>query len=244
VTSLTEPGNPGYIDPFDRSLKRKLVLVMPTNMPPDVEKLFQELSDALTDIHFKWKLYCQLYCDEDSVELINACAPIFFANTQAVYADYILLALSRLTDPSRTGRYSNLSLERLRQAIDPAAHPSLSFTLAAAATSVEVACADFRTHRDKRIAHTDEGVSDGDVQLPAVYKRDIDDALKKMRDLMNAIVGEFDDAEVAYADPIVPEDGTRLIKVLKAGRDAQIEKRRKRAERWGVSTRTVDSTNA
>jgi hypothetical protein len=82
-------------------------------------------------LHGRWSMYEQLFgTSEARIDVLNKVAPTFFSTLQSVLLDEVQLTLSRLSDPERSGRRQNVTLETLMNAIaalpDPASVPRTS----------------------------------------------------------------------------------------------------------------------
>jgi hypothetical protein len=65
---------------------------------------FAELWQEVAHLHAKWLEYVELFGSKPSrIDLLNRAAPAFFRTVQDVFWEDMLLHLSRLTDPPRSG---------------------------------------------------------------------------------------------------------------------------------------------
>lgn len=120
----------------------------------------KKLWDELVILHDIWAQYVYLFNEsEERIRLLNACARWFFGTTQRLMMREVILGISRLTDPRKTGKHANLVLSSLLD--DPGInhHQGLRAELEKAIEKVKVAAAPIRHHRDKYIAHLDEGTA-------------------------------------------------------------------------------------
>ena len=103
-----------------------------------------------------WSQYRELYeTSNERITMLNACARWFFGSHQRLLLREIILGISRLTDPARTGKYDNLTLWTLL--LDPQlqGRDDLRKELEVAIEAATQAAEDVRTHRHKYIAHLD-----------------------------------------------------------------------------------------
>lgn len=114
---------------------------------------FCELYRELVELHVLWQQYRQLFGDStDTVQLLNRTAGLFFKIVQDELWDSVLLGVSRMTDPSSTGKKKNLTVLSLSPLItDSALRAEVQDLCTKAVTAAEFA----REHRNKRIAHQD-----------------------------------------------------------------------------------------
>src|SRR6185295_6641359 len=96
-------------------------------IPADILTVYDELRSEVTWLHGRWICYRQLYAvSPKRTELLNESAGTFFYILQDVLFDEVQIALSKLTDPSRTGKFENLSLEQLQLRLEAHADTALS----------------------------------------------------------------------------------------------------------------------
>jgi hypothetical protein len=121
----------------------------------EIREHFQEVRGAVLTAQIEWSVAKQLFSSgSDNIELLNWSANYaFWAINRALYLD-VVMAISRLTDPAKTGRYDNLSLHRLAAAIeeiDFVMGKSIKESLQAAKSTFE----PLRAVRDRKFAHSD-----------------------------------------------------------------------------------------
>ena len=150
--------------------------------------------------------------------------------------DGTFLAISRLTDPPRSVGKDNLVLERLVLVAEES-ESGLSARLGLSVRLQEIRneCAVFRTIRNKRLAHNDLNSAlgqraEGDGPMTA-SRQHVENALKAIREFMNAVQGHYLGGETRYEQVILgPGDGEALIHYLE-----DLKKRREeepRRPRW------------
>lgn len=211
-------------------------------MPPDINSLYEPLFNQICYLHAKWRTFCQLYAQgEETVELLNNIAPSFFHMYQEVLADDVLLMVSRLTDPKQTFKRDNLSLERLASSIDRTKYPTLRVEVEKLLIEAKDQCNFAREHRNRRIAHSDLHTMLNAVSEPLTIatKQKIDDALRSICDVMNAVLNHFEHTTVSYESVMVRDDGDTIIARL---RHAE-EYRKQRRRRWDGNQSSIQSTD-
>jgi len=192
-----------------------------TNMPIEISNVYEALEQEIIWLHIKWQYYCQLFgTDENRIELLNSFAPIFFRVCQDALIDDVILSISRLSDPIKTGDRENkkesLSLLRLVNMVDPQCYPDLRPLIQSIWGIVESLCKPFRLHRHQRIAHNDWARIKSTIELlPGISRQSIEDALESIRRLMSAVSEYFDGATQSFVimNP-VGIDGEVLINHL------------------------------
>jgi hypothetical protein len=65
----------------------------------------------LFQLHRRWRDYDVLYFSKLRVEVLNGFANAFFGRHQQMTFECVIMALARLTDPLRSGRFDNLSID-------------------------------------------------------------------------------------------------------------------------------------
>jgi hypothetical protein len=114
--------------------------------------------------------------------MLNACARWFFGSTQRLMMRDVILGISRLTDPPKTGKHANLVLASLLEDPDIGKYRGLRIQLEKAIQKVKADAAPIRYHRDKYIAHLDEptAVEATKNPLPGIKKGLIGQILDEM----------------------------------------------------------------
>ena len=193
-------------------------------IPLEIREKYKLLGDDVSHLHRKWGIFRQLFVSgEHVVALLNRVAPGFFRVCEDLLADDVLLSISRLGDPKRTGRADNLSLEQLIHSIDTGRYPDLRREVDQLFRVMRDKCAFARDHRNKRIAHNDLSTKLHAEPLSSPTTTNVEAALESMRALMNAIEKYFhepvycNDVNIAFVDysGVLNVDGTQLITWLR-----------------------------
>lgn len=190
------------------------------SMPSEISAVYDEFRSEVTWLHGRWICYRQLFAHSPKrIDLLNEAASTFFFILQDVLLDDIQVSLSKLTDPARTGKHENLSLEQLQERLVANAEPALVLTCRSSLDLLHRQCAPFRTHRHKKLAHLDLQVAlrTPATPLPDVSRQMIEDALLTLRTYLNAIERHFNDSEWGYEHFIMASDGDALVATLRAG---------------------------
>jgi hypothetical protein len=192
-----------------------------SNIPSDVDEVFQELKTEVTWLHARWIMYRQLFAHSPKrIDLLNECASTFFYTIQDVFIGDVQIALSKLTDPARTGANENLSLEQLQERFERQREPNLQAALRRTLDQLKQKCLPFRTWRNKRLAHLDltTAMQSTFNPLPGISRQMIEEALELVRNYLNAIQIHYDKSETGYEHFIMTaSDGEALISMLKYG---------------------------
>lgn len=183
-------------------------------------QLKQRFAEAL-QIRARWHIRRQLFGSQPAFELLAAVAPAFFGFVREASHDDLVMSVSRLTDPARTGKYENGSLGRLCEAII-AIDPINEATYTADLRAIQEAAAPIRRHRDKRVAHT--ALNPSEVEIDDIPIQAVDDTLRltfTFLDRVNTgLGGEEVFAPPASQDPPVRVEGNEILQALARARAA------------------------
>jgi hypothetical protein len=186
-------------------------------IPPEVDEKYMALFHEVSHLHRKWGIFRHLYVSgNEIVDLLNAAGGEFFSIVQNLLADDIVLTITRLTDPKQSVGKNNLSLEQLIHAIDDTQHPRLRQDIEQIYATSRPRFSFAKRYRDKVIAHNDLPIKLARASSPPIpTTTNIEDALKGIRDVMNAVPKYFRNLEMAtvnyYTLVTNPGDENRLI---------------------------------
>jgi AbiU2 len=190
-------------------------------MPPGVKKVHERLSNELSFIHLRWKMYRQVFgTSPERIDLVNEFAPAFFRVVQETLADVVFLGIARLVDPVKSMGKANLVLEQLIVAVD--GHDgglADRLKLRDKLVDVRAMCEVFIKRRKKRLAHNDLETmltkgADGDL-LPLISRQHVEDALEGIRHYMNTVQNHFENGSTLYEHVITPPgDGEAIVSHL------------------------------
>ena len=197
-------------------------------MGEELGTLHYELWNEIAWIHAKWKQYLDLYGGSpERLQLLNRAAPHFFYFLQGILFDDVLLHLCRLTDPPESRGKQNLTIRRLREAIDDEEfRGEVRVLIEEACNKTEFA----RDRRNRQLAHRDLLTArreHPEPLAPATRER-VEDALEGLRNVMNSLESHFLDSEVAYDLYIDPLGAEALLAHLKRAEEAYAAERRGR----------------
>lgn len=192
-------------------------------IPAPVREPFGALWGELTRIHFRWKLWKQLYgTGQRRVDLLNETAMGYFYQMQFVTLDDVVLATARLMDPARSSRGDeNMTLRLLQERVQAAGGQAIKDKLETSLVTIDGLAEPLRKHRHKRIAHADyqhHPAVFGSV-LPGISIAVIDDVLEALAEFMNAVQRQFDGGITIYKAVDSLSDGDSLIWSLRKAAD-------------------------
>jgi hypothetical protein len=190
---------------------------------------FSALWQELAVLHTYWAEYTSLFGTKPSrIELMNEAAPSFFHMLQEELWESRLLHIARITDSSATGGKTNLSIRNLPDLIQDATVKAKVVALVDAAIKATDFCRDWRK---RHIGHKDLKLAIGEPAKPLAdaSRKQVNDALKAIADVMNAVEGHYFDSQTAYDVPTRFNGAVALLYVLNDGVKTRSE-REKRIE--------------
>ena len=189
-------------------------------IPTKIDDVYSALSKEVTWLHGRWICYRQLFAEsERRIEMLNECASTFFFIIQDVLISEVQVCLSKLTDPAKTGKHDNLSLEQLQLRIEQSGDPSLARSNRITLDALLLEAAPFRAWRNKQLAHLDllTAMKAAPNPLPDVSRQMIEDALSLVRKYLNAIEHHYNDSEIGYEHFVMSSDGGALLATVRYG---------------------------
>jgi hypothetical protein len=192
----------------------------PSKVPSAIAPVYDELRSEITWLHGRWLTYRELFAESPRrIELLNEVAGTFFYIIQEVLLDEVQVCLSKLTDPATSGKHENLSLEQLQAKLEGHGDSVLATKCRAILDTIHIQCQAFRVRRHKELAHLDlpTALKQLPNPLPGVSRQMIEDALRSVRDFMNAIEMHYNDSEWGYEDFILNDGSFALLATLRAG---------------------------
>jgi hypothetical protein len=171
-------------------------------IPPEIKIKYEALFQEVCHLHRKWGVFRELYVSGTRIELLNNSAPGFFNLCKDLFGDDIILTICRLNDPKRTFQKDNLTLEQLVYSVEPAQHPRLRDELEVLLGDSKTKCTFAKDHRNKRIAHNDLDTKlNAKVRpLPSPTTTNIDDALRSICEVLNAVPRYFHQSDTGTVD--------------------------------------------
>jgi hypothetical protein len=157
----------------------------PVAAAPD-HVLFRSISNDVSQVHMYWRVYRQLFAASDlRIQLLNETGSFVFHILQHLLINEVTLAICRLTDPVSTGGHENHSLARLLRDVSA---KNLLDELTTRMTVLSGLAGAFRDRRNRAIAHSDldSKLKFDENPLPGISRQNVEDALKSIREFMNA----------------------------------------------------------
>lgn len=191
-----------------------------SSVPPSFVQIYDALRTEVTWLHGRWICYRQLFAASPKrIEMLNECASAFFFIVQDVLLDEVQISLSKLTDPAKTGKKENLSLEQLQIQLELHGDSTLASRNRLTLNKLHSQCVTFRDWRNKQLAHMDllTAMKSSPNPLPGVSREMIEDALSTLRDYLNAIEQHYNNSEYGYEHFIMSSDGEALLATIRAG---------------------------
>lgn len=188
-------------------------------LPSKIQPVYKRLNRELLWVHGQWNMYQQLFgYSEARIRILNDSAQTFFAVLQPVLADYIVLEICKLTDPTGSREHANLVITQLHQKLVKSHHRHIRDQLSSIAQEVKNDCQPLRERRNQVIAHnayaiameqnqaTSRGISHGEMEL----------ALKSIRKYMEAFRSHFiDPGDYGVKAFTIGDNGLDLVNALK-----------------------------
>ena len=200
--------------------RTSLMTTVDSHIPQEIHTLWETLHTEVCWLHGRWKIYCQLYgTNQERVELLNKSAATFFSLLDRILIHEVQLSLSRLSDPAKTGRHKNMSLDALKKALDELGENDAAEKLDNAIKMFKKACAKVIHRRMKWIAHFDLDTMLTQQVNPRIgpSRKEIEDAMSALRNAMNCINVHYNDMSMAYDSFYMRADGDALIRSLRRG---------------------------
>jgi hypothetical protein len=188
-----------------------------TAMGPDLSAIYVPLGESVTELHFRWSIFKDLFTDADAFAILQQSAPVFFRTMLQVLADDMMLQLSKLTDSPETGRNRNLTIQRLSPLLSDA---SLKAEVNVLVEKAVAATDHARVHRRKTIAHLDLDVaisSQDATQLPKVTVSDLDAALTAVTDVLQRLELHYRESDLDFKPVTFPKATAQLLNALDRG---------------------------
>lgn len=178
---------------------------------PRLGPLYHALYKEVTWLHAKWLEYRKLYAESQKrIDLLNGTAAFFFRVVHDVLWEDVLLHIARLTDPPKQGKFENLTLLRLPEAVP---NQCLADELGALVENALDRSQFARQWRNKRLAHSDLSLALDAVAspLPGVSRQNVEEALGSFRRILDRLHLSYLDEEVAYEHFLTNKDAEALV---------------------------------
>lgn len=155
-------------------------------MGPEFAIVFHKLRNELIWLTIKWKEFEILFTKESRVTILNKSAPTFTHMLQNVLWENIVLSISKITDPEKSGKFKSISAMLLPGYIDDL---ELKNQIDLSVAKLNETSKSFRLLRDKWIAHQDfnQVLNEKDEKLYWPSLQSIREFLSLCYEVMNAI---------------------------------------------------------
>jgi hypothetical protein len=187
-------------------------------MDKDLDEIFEKLDHEVTDLHYRWMMYRDVYAaGPEQTELLNKHGANFFYCAQFLMLDYIALAFSKITDPNSQGKNENLSLKQFHVIYSDLGEVELVKTLKEKFDELKETCSKFRKLRNKRIAHADlsHALNLAEEPLSGISRAYVENALRILRDYINIINKHRTNSTTLY-DQMIENPGGSAKKLIAA----------------------------
>lgn len=187
-----------------------------------IKDLLDGIRNDMVFLRATLQLYEQLFLGNDEKDKLLRSAAGCFTVIEQAFADCLMLGVSRLVDPSKTGRYQNLSLLRLAEALKSEGRNDLAAQIDQAIDQKAEELARIRSHRMKRLAHLDLQTAlekpDSANRLPYVTINDICCCLRCFHDALNACQNRMESATFGWKVHISGDASSLLSRLRRARR--------------------------
>lgn len=186
-----------------------------TVLSPELNRVFEAVEHEVVWLHGRWIIFRQLFItDEDRIQVLMKTASSLFRIIHYVLVDDVILAICRLTDPAKTmGNYNNCSMPQIVELLR-STNPRLGDALDERYIELNAAADVFRSHRNKRIAHTDLDTVLSQNHLSDLTVDQIEAVLEMIRGFMNEFRESLGTGYMAYEWFWMNSDGDALISAL------------------------------
>src|SRR5262245_8626972 len=116
-------------------------------MPEEIRGLCTRLSEDVAILHLKWSYYLELFGSPENTALLSDTARAFFQVVEESIRNDMIMAICRLSDPSRTLGGDSLSFATLAAQCSDV--PRVEDLL----TAFQAACGPVRRYRNRHLGH-------------------------------------------------------------------------------------------
>lgn len=193
--------------------------------PESIRNIFPYVTGEVCELRSSCTVYKELFMQERALteKMSGYLGPLLGA-FQNMLEDQLFLLVSRLTDKDNRSN-KNLSLWSLNIAAQQSDDDEFTFTVAEKLGRIEIAVADIRRHRNRRIGHYDLKASLARSTLPVVTFTQIDAAIILIEEYLNLFYQKYEDTTMLY-DTLSGYDiyGKAYDTVVKAATYDELEK--------------------
>jgi len=182
--------------------------------PEPMRELWASLYSDVVWLHGRWIIYRQLFgTNEARVQLLNETAGTVTWMFQQLLLNDIQISLSKLGDPARSGKRTNLTLRTFHTKLEESGELELAARMKPLVEAFDASCKKIRHRRNKWIAHSDLAtkLSSRATPLSGPSREEIEVALLALRQVMNSVELHYTESQVAYEHFMMSQDGEHLI---------------------------------
>jgi hypothetical protein len=185
-------------------------------MPSAVAEVYDPLDDMVFNISYRWKLCMQLFGEPNNAEFLMSFAPELFDGISGCMIDSVVVRLCHLTDRTVMGKFENLTIQRLLQALEKTT-PSLPHQLnlqpdVDALAKLTGEGSNIREMRVRFLGHRD-WTRRGDP-IPSTNRKEIEDALATADKILRAVQSHFTRKSVSGTIVMLTSGGDVLVRAL------------------------------
>jgi len=187
------------------------------------EKILIEFDSSSIDLQWtygRWILHGQLFRhSERRIDFLNEVASTCFYMLEVTLFDDVILSISRLTDPAKSGVNARLSLASIQALLEKNGKRILAEECKLHLDSLIQDCKPIRDMRDSTIAHTNRDMAIGisKTKHSPVTQALVTKSLDDIGEYFNLIQRHYDESETGYRDFILSSDGEQLMATLRGG---------------------------
>lgn len=187
----------------------------------ELEKISGSIFWSVLWIHGKWKIYNQLFIEEESKKLISEVGlqPVFKILQNSLIQD-IYMMLNRLLDREEQYSQKNICFELLVKIIRET-NEDLADKIETNLQEIRDNTATIRNIRHKYIAHSDYKLNINLDETPIIKPKikEINSILEKISDLMNLFIYEYEHKpKIAFNKFSMSNDGMDIVNFIKEKR--------------------------
>ena len=153
--------------------------------------LYRDIRSEFIKNHIRLEILRRFFTSQDTVDLLNKTAPIFFDMLKYAMIDMIVLSIHRLNDPpeSKNSRnrtiFHNVSLRRLIKSLDETTYPQLKSDLKDIFDQIWKDSRRISNWRNKLVGHRDYDVLIGQTSPPTVSLIEVDKVMADLGEFLN-----------------------------------------------------------
>jgi hypothetical protein len=192
-------------------------------LPDEIRDAFMQICQEMGNLSVKWRLYLDLFGEEDTRSLLHDAAySAFNAIEESIRID-VTMTICRLADPEKSMGRENLSFARI------AAFFSQDAQLQKLVDDFNAACKLIVIRRNKLVAHNDFNtkLAPQSNLVPGVARPDVENIIMLAALALNHVVRVHTGGEIRF-DPPRFLDGRDLVFWLRKGWEARRQTERER----------------